>query len=188
MTLWVPKSAHLMRQLIFVYQAAEAVASYNPVKLRRGGLGKRSSPFADGKALGALQTVAGVVRPAQGRGEPQLVSGRLPRRGWPGRRLLLHFVPIRAARDAGARPADPRRAAGLLQSQRRRRAVRRGARRAPPPLSVAYRAPSACSPCPGTTIKKLAGRESARPETTGRCRCSIRRSGWPRKSINSLRR
>ena len=46
-------------------------------------------------ALGALQTVAGVVRPTQGRGEPQLVSGRLPRRGWPGRRRLpLHFVPI----------------------------------------------------------------------------------------------
>ena len=44
------------------------------------------APFAEGKALGALQTVAGVVRPTQGRGEPQLVSGRLPRRGWPGRR------------------------------------------------------------------------------------------------------
>jgi hypothetical protein len=28
--------------LIFVYQAAEAVASYNPVKLRRGVLGKGS--------------------------------------------------------------------------------------------------------------------------------------------------
>ena len=53
------------------------------------------APFADGKALGALQTVAGVVRPTQGRGEPQLVSGRLPRFGWPGRRRLpLHFVPI----------------------------------------------------------------------------------------------
>jgi hypothetical protein len=53
------------------------------------------APFAEGKALGALQTVAGVVRPTQGRGEPQLVSGRLPRRGWPGRRRLpLHFVPI----------------------------------------------------------------------------------------------
>ena len=38
--------------------------------------------------------MAGVVRPAQGRGDPQLVSGRLPRRGWPGRRLPLHFVPI----------------------------------------------------------------------------------------------
>ena len=73
------------------------------------------APFADGKALGALQTVADVVRPTQGRDEPQLVSGRPPRRGWPGRRLPLHFVPIRAARDAGARPADPRRAAGLLQ-------------------------------------------------------------------------
>ena len=53
------------------------------------------APFAEGKALGVLQTVAGVVRPTQGRGEPQLVSGRLPRRGWPGRRRLpLHFVPI----------------------------------------------------------------------------------------------
>ncbi len=53
------------------------------------------APFAEGKALGALQTVAGVVRPTQGRGEPHLVSGRLPRRGWPGRRRLpLHFVPI----------------------------------------------------------------------------------------------
>ena len=53
------------------------------------------APFAEGKALGALQTVAGVVRPIQGRGEPQLVSGRLPRRGWPGRRRPpLHFVPI----------------------------------------------------------------------------------------------
>jgi hypothetical protein len=46
-------------------------------------------PFADGKALGALQTVAAVVRPTQGRGEPQLVSGRLRRHGWPGRRLPL---------------------------------------------------------------------------------------------------
>jgi hypothetical protein len=52
------------------------------------------SPFAGGKALGALQTVAAVVRPIQGRGEQQLVSGRLPRHGWPGRRLPLHFVPI----------------------------------------------------------------------------------------------
>ena len=52
------------------------------------------APFADGKALGALQTVADVVRPTQGRDEPQLVSGRPPRRGWPGRRLPLHFVPI----------------------------------------------------------------------------------------------
>jgi hypothetical protein len=52
------------------------------------------APFADGQALGAWQTVAGVVRPTQGRGEPRLVSGRLPRRGWPGRRLSLHFVPI----------------------------------------------------------------------------------------------
>jgi hypothetical protein len=51
-------------------------------------------PFADGKALGALQTVAAVVRPTQKRDEPQLVSGRLPRHGWPGRRLPLHFVPI----------------------------------------------------------------------------------------------
>jgi len=52
------------------------------------------APFADGKALGALQTVAAVVRPTQGRAEPQLVSGRLPRRGWTGRRLPLRFVPI----------------------------------------------------------------------------------------------
>jgi hypothetical protein len=53
------------------------------------------APFADGQALGALLTVAGVVRPTQGRGEPRLVSGRLPRRGWPGRRRLsLHFLPI----------------------------------------------------------------------------------------------
>ena len=52
------------------------------------------APFADGKALVALQTVADVVRPTQGRDEPQLVSGRLPRRGWTGRRLPLHFVPI----------------------------------------------------------------------------------------------
>ena len=52
------------------------------------------APFADGKALGALQAVADVVRPTQGRDEPQLVSGRLSRRGWTGRRLPLHFVPI----------------------------------------------------------------------------------------------
>ena len=50
--------------------------------------------FADGKALGALRIVADVVRPTQGRDEPQLVSGRLPRRGWTGRRLPLRFVPI----------------------------------------------------------------------------------------------
>ena len=36
------------------------------------------APFAGGKALAALQTVADVVRPTQGRDEPQLVSGRLP--------------------------------------------------------------------------------------------------------------
>jgi len=52
------------------------------------------APFAGGKALAALQTVAEVVRPTQGRDEPQLVSGRLPRRGWTGRRLRLRFVPI----------------------------------------------------------------------------------------------
>jgi hypothetical protein len=52
------------------------------------------APFADGKALSALQTVRDVVRPTQGRDEPQLVSGRLPRRGWTGRRLPLRFVPI----------------------------------------------------------------------------------------------
>ena len=40
------------------------------------------APFAEGKALGALQTVAGVVRPTQGRGEPQLVSGRLSTARW----------------------------------------------------------------------------------------------------------
>ena len=52
------------------------------------------APFADGRALGALQTVRGVVRPTQGRDEPQLVSGRLPRRGWTGRRMPLRFVPL----------------------------------------------------------------------------------------------
>ena len=52
------------------------------------------APFADGKALAALQTVRDVVRPTQGRDEPQVVSGRLPRRGWAGRRLPLRFVPI----------------------------------------------------------------------------------------------
>jgi len=52
------------------------------------------APFADGKALGALRIVADVVRPTQGRDEQQLVSGRLPRRGWTGRRLPLRFVPI----------------------------------------------------------------------------------------------
>jgi hypothetical protein len=71
------------------------------------------APFADGKALGAMQTVADVVRPTQGRGEPQLVSGRLPRRGWTGRRLPLHFVPILDARSVAygqhAHPALGRR-------------------------------------------------------------------------------
>jgi hypothetical protein len=52
------------------------------------------APFAEGTALGVLRTVADVVRPTQGRDEPQLVSGRLPRRGWTGRRLPLRFVPI----------------------------------------------------------------------------------------------
>ena len=42
-TLWVPETLRTScGLLIFVYQAAEAVASYNPVKLRRGGLGKGS--------------------------------------------------------------------------------------------------------------------------------------------------
>jgi hypothetical protein len=52
------------------------------------------APFADRKALGALQAAASVVRPTQGRDEPQVVSGRLSRRGWTGRRLPPHFVPI----------------------------------------------------------------------------------------------
>ena len=52
------------------------------------------APFADRKALCALEAVADVVRPTQGRGGQQLVSGRLPRRGWTGRTLPLRFVPI----------------------------------------------------------------------------------------------
>ena len=39
------------------------------------------APFADRKALTALQTVGGVVRPTQQRGEAHVVSSRLPRRG-----------------------------------------------------------------------------------------------------------
>ena len=35
-------SAHLVRLLMFVYEATEAVVSYSPVKLRRGVLGKGS--------------------------------------------------------------------------------------------------------------------------------------------------
>jgi hypothetical protein len=34
------------------------------------------------------------VRPTQARGGTQLVSGRLPRRGWTGRMVPLRFVPI----------------------------------------------------------------------------------------------
>jgi hypothetical protein len=52
------------------------------------------APFADGRALCALEAVADVVRPTQGRGGQQLVSGRLPREGWSGRLLPLRFVPI----------------------------------------------------------------------------------------------
>jgi hypothetical protein len=52
------------------------------------------APFADGKALSALQAVGDVVRPTQGRGGEQIVSGRLPRRGWTGQLLPLRFVPI----------------------------------------------------------------------------------------------
>ena len=52
------------------------------------------APFADRKALTALQTVGGVVRPTQQRGEAHVVSGRLPRRGWTGSLVPLHFVPI----------------------------------------------------------------------------------------------
>ena len=41
--LWVPETLRTSCDLlIFVYQAVEAVASYNPVKLRRGVLGKGS--------------------------------------------------------------------------------------------------------------------------------------------------
>lgn len=54
-------------------------------------------PFADRKALCALEAVGDVVRPTQGRGGEQLVSGRLPRRGWTGRLLPLRFVPIAEA-------------------------------------------------------------------------------------------
>ena len=42
-SLWVLETLRTSCDLlIFVYQAAEAVASYNPVKLRRGVLGKGS--------------------------------------------------------------------------------------------------------------------------------------------------
>jgi hypothetical protein len=52
------------------------------------------APFAGQEALRALEAVADVVRPTQGRDEQQLVSGRLPRCGWTGRLLALRFVPI----------------------------------------------------------------------------------------------
>jgi hypothetical protein len=45
--------------LIFVYQAAEVVASYNPVKLRRGVLGKGS--YGSGLGQGSMWTVTVVV-------------------------------------------------------------------------------------------------------------------------------
>ena len=78
------------------------------------------APFAGGKALAALQTVADVVRPTEGRDEPQLVSGRLPRRGWTGRRLRLRFVPIPDARSRRlSTPCNPRRAAGVPRPRRR---------------------------------------------------------------------
>jgi hypothetical protein len=52
------------------------------------------APFAGRKTLNALQAVGDVVRPTQRRGGQHLVPGRLPRRGWAGRLLPLHFVPI----------------------------------------------------------------------------------------------
>lgn len=52
------------------------------------------APFAERRALCALQAVADVVRPTQGRGGQEPVSGRLPRQGWNGRLLPLRFVPI----------------------------------------------------------------------------------------------
>lgn len=51
-------------------------------------------PFADRRALTALETVGRIVRPTQARGGPQLVSGRLPRRGWTGTMLPLRFVSV----------------------------------------------------------------------------------------------
>ena len=51
-------------------------------------------PFANGKALRALQDVASVVRPTQARGGAQLLSGRLPRCGWTDQVVPLRFVPI----------------------------------------------------------------------------------------------
>jgi hypothetical protein len=51
-------------------------------------------PFAGRKTLNALQAVGDVVRPTQRRGGEHLVPGRLSRRGWAGRHLPLHFVPI----------------------------------------------------------------------------------------------
>jgi len=54
-------------------------------------------PFADRRALTALETVGRIVRPTQARGGPHLVSGRMPRRGWTGRMLPLRFVPVAAA-------------------------------------------------------------------------------------------
>ncbi len=70
-------------------------------------------PFADGKALRALQAVGDVVRPTQARGGIQLVSGRLPRRGWTGRMVPLRFVPI-----ADASLATLEHAAQVLAVQR----------------------------------------------------------------------
>ncbi|MBV9923104.1 MAG: hypothetical protein JOY78_19950 [Pseudonocardia sp.] len=80
-------------ELLMVLDRLEALLGSVAVWEIEDGVGL-PAPFADGKALGALQTVADVVRPTQGSGEPRVVSGRLPRRGWPGRRLPLHFVPI----------------------------------------------------------------------------------------------
>jgi hypothetical protein len=70
-------------------------------------------PFENGKALRALQAVGDVVRPTQARGGAQLVSGRLPRRGWTGRMVPLRFVPI-----ADASLATLEHAAQVLAVQR----------------------------------------------------------------------
>ena len=58
--MWVPGTMRTSCDLvIFVYEATEAVASYDAVKLRRGVLGKGSS--GSGLAEGSMWTVIVVV-------------------------------------------------------------------------------------------------------------------------------
>jgi hypothetical protein len=105
-----------------------------PVR-RRAGAGRRADRGRRGAAHPRTRRTAACIGPAA----PSRLAGPPPAVA------AFRADTRRVARDAGARRAGSRRAAGLWQPQRRRRAVHRGGRRAalgPGPLPLAHRQPA----------------------------------------------